>query len=49
MSARVSGDGESEAATGDVEVVPTDLRILNRADVLPFPLDADIRATKICA
>src|ERR1700732_4545726 len=28
-------------ATGDTEIIPNQLRILNRADTLPFPLDAE--------
>src|SRR5436853_7266838 len=40
VSARVPGTENSKLPTGDVELVPDKLRILNRADVLPFPIDA---------
>src|SRR5207244_3136815 len=42
VAARVPGTENPKLATGDIEVVPSDLRILNRADDLPFPLDAEI-------
>jgi aspartyl-tRNA synthetase len=42
VSARVPGTENPKLATGDVELVPDKLRILNRADVLPFPLDAEV-------
>jgi aspartyl-tRNA synthetase len=41
VSARVPGTENPKLPTGDVELVPDQLRILNRADVLPFPLDAE--------
>ncbi|HEX8281018.1 MAG TPA: aspartate--tRNA ligase, partial [Chthoniobacterales bacterium] len=41
VAARVPGTENPKLATGDVELVPDALRILNRADVLPFPLDSD--------
>jgi aspartyl-tRNA synthetase len=42
VAARVPGTENSKLATGDIEVVPAELKILNRADDLPFPLDAEI-------
>jgi aspartyl-tRNA synthetase len=42
VAARVPGTENPKLATGDVEIVPSRLRILNRADELPFPLDAEI-------
>src|SRR5574337_1112213 len=42
VAARVSGTENPKLATGDVEVVPNELHILNRADDLPFPIDAEI-------
>jgi aspartyl-tRNA synthetase len=42
VAARVSGTENPKLPTGDIEVVPHELRILNRADDLPFPLDAEI-------
>ena len=42
VSARVPGTENPKLPTGDVELVPEKLRILNRADVLPFPIDADV-------
>src|SRR5947209_16188566 len=41
VSTRVPGTENSKLPTGDVELVPDKLRILNRADVLPFPIDAE--------
>jgi aspartyl-tRNA synthetase len=42
IAARVPGTENSKLATGDVELIPTELTILNRADDLPFPIDAEI-------
>jgi aspartyl-tRNA synthetase len=42
VAARVPGTENPKLATGDVEVVPSGLQILNRADDLPFQLDAEI-------
>ncbi len=42
VAARVAGTENANLATGDVELVPDTLVILNRAEALPFPLDADI-------
>src|SRR6202045_2533430 len=42
VAPRVPGTENSKLATGDVEVVPNELRVLNRADDLPFPIDAEI-------
>ena len=41
VAARLSGTENPNLATGDIEIIPTDLKILNRADTLPFPLDAE--------
>src|SRR5437764_7727792 len=42
VAARLPGTENPKLATGDIEVVPNRLRILNRADTLPFPIDAEI-------
>jgi aspartyl-tRNA synthetase len=42
VAARVPGTENSKLATGDIEVVPAELIILNRADDLPFPLDTEV-------
>ena len=42
IAARVPGTENSKLATGDIELIPSELEILNRADDLPFPIDADI-------
>jgi aspartyl-tRNA synthetase len=42
VAARVPGTENPKLDTGDIEVVPTELKILNRADDLPFPLDTEI-------
>ena len=39
VSARETGKENPKLATGDVEVVVSELKILNKADVPPFPLD----------
>ncbi len=42
VSARVPGTENPKLPTGDIELVPDKLTILNRADVLPFPIDAEV-------
>jgi aspartyl-tRNA synthetase len=42
VAARVPGTENSKLATGEIELIPSELRILNRADDLPFPIDAQI-------
>ncbi len=42
VAPRVPGTENPKLATGDVELIPAELKILNRADDLPFPIDADI-------
>ncbi|MDB6148009.1 MAG: aspartyl-tRNA synthetase, partial [Spartobacteria bacterium] len=42
VTARLPGTENPKLATGDIEVVATDLIILNRADALPFQLDTEI-------
>src|SRR5437588_7772805 len=42
VAARVAGTENSKLTTGDIELIPTQLQILNRADDLPFPIDAEI-------
>src|SRR5438445_1197914 len=42
VAPRVAGTENPKLATGDIEVIPTSLAILNRADDLPFPIDAEI-------
>ena len=41
VAPRVPGTENPKLATGDIEVIPSDLQILNRADDLPFPIDAE--------
>src|SRR6266536_1795496 len=41
VAPRVPGTENPNLATGDVELIPSELTILNRADDLPFPIDAD--------
>jgi aspartyl-tRNA synthetase len=36
---RLAGTENAKLATGEIEVVASDLRVLNKADVPPFPLD----------
>jgi aspartyl-tRNA synthetase len=42
VAPRLSGTENPKLATGDIEVLPNDLEMLNRAHDLPFSLDADI-------
>src|SRR4051812_26648996 len=42
VAARLPGTENPKLPTGDVEVIPNELHVLNRADELPFPLDAQI-------
>src|SRR5258708_638010 len=42
IAARVPGTENSKLATGEIELIPNQLQILNRADDLPFPIDAEI-------
>jgi len=39
VSPRLPGTVNAKLATGDIEVVASELRVLNKADVPPFPLD----------
>ncbi len=42
IAPRVSGTENPRLATGDIELLPNELEILNRAADLPFPLDTEI-------
>ena len=42
VAARLPGTENPKLATGAVEIVAAELRILNRSDDLPFPLDAEM-------
>ena len=41
VAARLPGTENPNLATGEIEIIPSELRILNRADPLPFPIDAE--------
>jgi aspartyl-tRNA synthetase len=41
VAARLPGTENPNLATGDIEIIPSELTILNRADDLPFPIDAE--------
>jgi aspartyl-tRNA synthetase len=41
VAARLPGTENPNLATGDIEIIPNKLRILNRAEPLPFPIDAE--------
>src|SRR5438034_5322930 len=41
VAARLPGTENPNLATGDIEIIPSELRILNRADPLPFPIDTE--------
>ena len=42
VAARLPGTENAKLATGEVEVVASELTILNKADVPPFPLDSKV-------
>jgi aspartyl-tRNA synthetase len=42
VAPRVPRTENPKLATGDIELIPSQLKILNRADDLPFPIDAEI-------
>ena len=42
VARRLEGTENSKLSTGEIEIVADDLQILNKADVLPFPLDEQI-------
>jgi len=42
VAKRLEGTENAKLATGEIELVADDLTILNKADVLPFPLDEQI-------
>ena len=42
VSKRLEGTENTRLATGEIEIVATGLKILNKADVLPFPLDREL-------
>jgi aspartyl-tRNA synthetase len=42
VARRLEGTQNQKLATGEIEIVATRLIILNRSDVLPFPLDSDV-------
>jgi aspartyl-tRNA synthetase len=41
VAPRLPGTENPNLATGDIEIIPSELRILNRADPLPFPIDSE--------
>jgi len=42
VAPRLTGTENPKLETGEIEVLPARLTILNRAEVLPFPLDAEV-------
>jgi aspartyl-tRNA synthetase len=42
VTSRVDGTHNPKLATGEIEVVASALNILNRSEILPFPLDSDV-------
>src|SRR4030095_13276251 len=41
VAARLPGTENPKLPTGDIEIIPSELRLLNSADPLPFPIDAE--------
>jgi aspartyl-tRNA synthetase len=41
VAARLPGTENPNLETGEIEIIPSELRILNRAEPLPFPIDAE--------
>ncbi len=42
VSARLTGTTNEKIGTGEIEIIPTEFRIINKADVLPFQLDKEL-------
>lgn len=42
VARRLAGTENAKLATGEIEVVASELIVLNKADVLPFPLDREL-------
>ncbi|MGC4017302.1 MAG: hypothetical protein QM755_22725 [Luteolibacter sp.] len=42
MAKRLEGTANDKLATGEIEIVATELNIVNKADVLPFQLDKEL-------
>jgi aspartyl-tRNA synthetase len=42
VTPRLEGTQNPKLATGEIEVVASSLNILNRAEILPFPLDSEV-------
>ena len=42
VTPRLEGTQNSKLATGEIEVVASSLNILNRSEILPFPLDSEV-------
>jgi aspartyl-tRNA synthetase len=42
VARRVDGTQNPKLATGEIEVVASSLNILNRSEILPFPLDSEV-------
>ncbi|MBE7494199.1 MAG: aspartate--tRNA ligase [Verrucomicrobiaceae bacterium] len=42
VAARLTGTENAKLGTGDVEIVATECKVLNKADVLPFQLDREL-------
>lgn len=42
VAARLAGTDNSKLATGDIEIIASELKILNKSDVPPFPLDSKV-------
>jgi aspartyl-tRNA synthetase len=41
VAARIPGTENPNLATGEIELLPDTITVLNRADVLPFPIDSE--------
>ena len=42
VAARLAGTENPKLATGDIEVIASELKVLNKAEVPPFPLDSKV-------
>jgi aspartyl-tRNA synthetase len=42
VAARLPGTENAKLATGDIEIIASELKVLNKADVPPFPLDSKV-------
>ncbi len=43
VQARAAGQEKKDQATGEIEIIPTELNVLNKSQTPPFEIDADVK------